>query len=102
VMRIRYNIIEYSSLKSRGLTAWLWLFFNASRAKAPIKPSSRPGLARPIWARLGPAHGLRPGQAQHYFQHVYFFIIYFTYDLYILVLMYIDIYILVLMYRDIY
>jgi hypothetical protein len=55
----------YCSLKSRGLTAWLWLFKNASRAKAAMKPSKRPGLARPIWARLGLAHGLKPGLAQH-------------------------------------
>ena len=53
------------SLKSRGLTAWLWLFKNVSRAKAAMKPSKWPGLARPIWARLGLAHGLRPGLAQH-------------------------------------
>ena len=54
------------SLKSRGLTAWLWLFKNASQAKAAMKPSTRPGLAWPIWARLGLAHGLRPGLAQPY------------------------------------
>ena len=52
------------SLKSRGLTAWLWLFKNASRAKAVMKPSTRPGLAWPIWAQLGLAYGLRPGLAQ--------------------------------------
>jgi hypothetical protein len=52
--------------KSRGFTAWLWLFSTPSWAKAAIKPSSWPGLAWPIWARPGLAHGLRPGQAQHY------------------------------------
>ena len=60
----------YYSPKSRGLTAWLWLFKSASRAKAPMKPSIWPGLARPIWAWLGLAHGLRPGLAQHYTPHV--------------------------------
>jgi hypothetical protein len=54
----------YGSLKSRGLTAWLWLFKNTSRAKAAMKPSIWPGLAWPIWARLGLAYGLRPGLAQ--------------------------------------
>ena len=34
-------------------------FQNASWAKAVIKPSFWPGLAWPIWARLGSAHGLR-------------------------------------------
>jgi hypothetical protein len=38
-----------------------------SQAKAIMKPSSRPGLAWPIWAWLGPALGLRPGQAHPYF-----------------------------------
>ena len=33
------------TLKSRGLTAWLWLFKNASQAKAAMKPSKWPGLA---------------------------------------------------------
>ena len=55
----------YFSLKSRGLTAWLWLFKNASQAKAALKPSKWPGLAWPIWAWLGLAHGLRPGLAKH-------------------------------------
>jgi hypothetical protein len=32
------------SLKSHGLTAWLWLFKIASRAKAVVKPSIWPGL----------------------------------------------------------
>ena len=51
------------SLKSHGLTAWLWLFKDAGQAKAAMKPSSGPSLAWPIWAWLGLAHGLRPGQA---------------------------------------
>ena len=38
-------------------------FQNASQAKAATKPSKRPGLAWPIWAWLGLAHGLRPGLA---------------------------------------
>jgi hypothetical protein len=61
---IRYSHI-YCSPKSRGLAAWLWLFKKASQAKAAMKPSKWPGLARPIWAWLGLAHGLRPGLAQH-------------------------------------
>src|SRR5271168_5198644 len=48
--------------KSPGLTAWLWLFSKAGRAKATLKPLSRPGLAWPISAGLGLAHGLRPGR----------------------------------------
>jgi hypothetical protein len=55
-----------SHVKSRGLTAWLWLFKPQAGPKAKTKPSFWPGLARPIWAWLGPAHGLRPGQAHHY------------------------------------
>src|SRR5271168_2871093 len=48
--------------KSPSLTAWLWLFSKAGRAKATLKPLSRPGLAWPISAGLGLAHGLRPGR----------------------------------------
>ena len=51
--------------ESRGLTAWLWLFRIPGRAKAVMEPSFWPGLAWPIWAWPGLAHGLRPGQAQH-------------------------------------
>ena len=74
------------SLKSRGLTAWLWLFKNASQAKAAMKPSTRPGLAWPIWARLGPAHGLRPGLAQPYFKSngVFLHTVYFLAEVLIL------------------
>jgi hypothetical protein len=53
-------------LKSRGFMAWLWLVRTIGQAKAAKKPSLWLGLAGPIWARLGLAHGLRPGQAQHY------------------------------------
>ncbi|KAI0290119.1 hypothetical protein BC826DRAFT_1028132 [Russula brevipes] len=49
--------------KSRGLTARLRLFRHPSRAKAPMRPALWLGLAQPIWARVGSAHGLRPGQA---------------------------------------
>ena len=49
--------------------AWLRLFKTPGQAKAVKKPSSRLGLAWPIWAWPGPAHGLRPGQAQHYIKH---------------------------------
>ena len=56
---------KFDALKSRGLTVAL-AFQNVSRAKAAMKPSLWPGLAWPIWARLGSAHGLRPGHAQHY------------------------------------
>jgi hypothetical protein len=52
--------------RSRGLPAWLWPAWDPGRAKALMKPSSWPGLARPTWAWLGPAHGLRPGHAHHY------------------------------------
>jgi hypothetical protein len=55
----------FSSLKSRGLTAWLWLFKTAGQAKAAKKLSSWLGLAWPILAWLGQAHGLKLGQAQH-------------------------------------
>ena len=34
----------YCSLKSCGLTAWLWLSKNASQAKAAVKPLNWPGL----------------------------------------------------------
>ena len=57
------------TLKSHGLTAWLWLFKNPSQAKAAVKPSNWPGLAQPIWAQFGLAHGLRPGLAMPYSQH---------------------------------
>ena len=41
------------SLKSRGLTAWLWLFKNVSQAKAAMKQSSKwPGLFGPGLAWL--------------------------------------------------
>jgi len=61
------NILNNISLgKSRGLTAWLWLFKPQARPKAKTKLSYWPGLAQPIWAWLGLAHSLRPGQAQHY------------------------------------
>ena len=40
-------------------------FKTSGQAKSQKKPSLWPGLAWPIWAWLGPAHGLRPGQAQH-------------------------------------
>jgi hypothetical protein len=55
-------LVNYSTEKPRpdGLAL---AFQDASRAKAAMKPSKRPGLARPIWARLGLAHGLRPGLA---------------------------------------
>ena len=42
----------YYSLKSRGLTAWLWLFKNASQAKAAMKPPKWPGLFGPGLAWL--------------------------------------------------
>jgi hypothetical protein len=42
--------------ESHGLTAWLWLFKTAGRAKAVI-------LA---WLGLAREPGLKPGQAQHY------------------------------------
>ena len=41
-------MLYYCSLKSRGLTAWLWHFENPGQAKAAMKPSKWPGLARPI------------------------------------------------------
>ena len=47
----------YSSLKSRGLTAWLWLFKNASQAEAAMKPSSRLGLARLTQGKGVRSHG---------------------------------------------
>jgi hypothetical protein len=43
------------TLKSRGLMAWLWLFKNASQAKAAMKPSFGPawlGLFKLGLARL--------------------------------------------------
>jgi hypothetical protein len=41
-------------------------FCYSGPAKSRCRLSLWPGLARPILARLGPAPGLRPGQAQHY------------------------------------
>src|ERR1700678_1082065 len=55
--------------KSPGLTAWLWLFSKAGRAKATLKPLSRPGLAWPISAGLGLAHSLRPGRKSTTLHH---------------------------------
>jgi len=49
-----------------GLDGLALAFENLSRAKAVVGPSLRPGLARPNWARLGSAHGLKPGQEQPY------------------------------------
>ena len=46
---MKYKGFSSVILKSRGLTAWLWLFKNASQAKAATH-----GLA-PAW--LGPGHG---------------------------------------------
>src|ERR1700678_3857685 len=46
-------------------------FCRSGQAKSRRRPSLWPGLARPILARLGPAPGLRPGQAQHYFSLCY-------------------------------
>jgi hypothetical protein len=63
--KIFNKMILKNNPKSRGLTAWLWLFRSPGQAKAAMKLSSWPGLAWPIWAQLGLAHGLRPGQAQH-------------------------------------
>ena len=65
-----FQVLKFDALKSRGLTAWLWLSKNASWAKVAMKPSTRPGLAWPIWARLGLAHGFRPGLAQPYEQRL--------------------------------
>jgi hypothetical protein len=65
VLLLVNNECVYSSLKSHSLMAWLWLFKNASQAKAIMKLSSWPGLAQPIWAQLGLACSLRLGQAQH-------------------------------------
>jgi hypothetical protein len=59
------NLWLGASLKSHGLTARLWLHKIAGQAKATKKPSSWLGLARPILAWPGPAHGLKPGQSQH-------------------------------------
>ena len=40
-------------------------------AKSRCRPSVWPGLAQPILAQLGPADGLRPGQAHHYSQSTF-------------------------------
>ena len=37
----------------------------SGRAQSPVRPSPRPGLARPKRARLGSAHGFKPGPAHH-------------------------------------
>ena len=55
--------INYSQnlSKSCHLMAWLWLFRTPGQAEATTVPSPWPGLAWPVWAQLGSAHGLRPG-----------------------------------------
>ena len=51
-------------LKSHGLSQRFWLFRIPGQAKAIIiKPLFWLGLAWPIWAWLGLAHGLRPGHS---------------------------------------
>jgi hypothetical protein len=56
-----------------GLDGLALAFEIVGRAKAVVGPHSWPGLARPNWARLGSAHGLKPGQEQPYpcWQDVY-------------------------------
>ena len=68
-MRVNSHSNKPLLTPSRGLTAWPWLFRMLGRAKALMKPSLWLGLARPIWAWLGLAHGLRPGHAHHYLEY---------------------------------
>jgi hypothetical protein len=44
-------ILEFLSVKSHGLMAWLLAFKTSGRAKSQKKPSFWPGLAWPIWAK---------------------------------------------------
>ena len=46
---VQFHVLNIYA-KSPGFTAWLWLFSMAGRAKATMKPLSRPGLAWPISA----------------------------------------------------
>jgi len=55
------SAVAMGPLKSRGLTAWLWLVRTTGQVKADKKPLSWLGLQ----AWLGLAPGLRPGWAQH-------------------------------------
>ena len=46
--------------ESPGPGQGFWLSQNPGRAKSQLRPTFGPGLARPIWAWLGPASGFRP------------------------------------------
>ena len=61
--------IQYKSTKGQGLAAWLWLFKCPARQKAVVGHYLWPSWAQPFRAWLGQAHGLKPGQAQHYVLH---------------------------------
>jgi hypothetical protein len=52
-----------------GLDSLALAFEIVGRAKAVVGLHSWPGLAWPNWARLGSAHGLKPGQEQPYLEN---------------------------------
>ena len=58
---LKFDVLTSEKLRPDGLAL---AFQNASQAKAVMKPSFWPSSAWPIWAWLGLAHSLRPGQAQ--------------------------------------